>query len=208
MESSLRLKLVSALLIVIMPLVQYLYYVNQYGMKEVRVKSSQSTYNLVYMFMKQLDQTLESTDRQIYNYLSNDPDLKQIDKYDTSSADYMLAKYFAFILHIYESTWNSADYVGVLFHINEFSFQNPYMTIEDNGSKYIAVGASSQFLQLHLQIVSSEEQLLTSLLVFQRTIYLIPLALAIILLTYILLLQNVLIRPMGAVVRLYSSVHW
>ncbi|WP_135554367.1 sensor histidine kinase [Paenibacillus cymbidii] len=312
-KSRLRLKLISALLLVIMPLVAYLYYVNQYGMNEVRVKSSQSTYNLLYMFMKQLDQTLLSADKQVYTYISNDPDLKTIERYGAGTADYMLAKYYAFnrlassmsnmenkasyfiynqpagdltgsqrfqtstesgdmrqavtailaehvpteqwtvvagpggrgLLRMYESTYNSGIYVGVWFHIDEllaplaslalgdgtavlladngqsllkdspelsprtkealldypFSLQAPYYTFDEGRNSYIAVGASSSLLRLQLHIVSEEKQLLTSLLVFQRTIYYIPIVLAVIFLIYILVLQKVLIRPMGEVIR-------
>lgn len=310
-KTYLRTKFIAAFLLVIAPLVGYLYYVNHYGMNEVREKASLSTYYLLNMSVRQIDTMLDTVDWQIYAYLPTDQDLMRLQYLQADSVEYMLAKYFSFnglinrmagsqvetsyfiydkdnrdligtdpfkqssakslrdslletlqnrtlpptwtvtelngehgLLKLFRAGLDSPIYVGVWIEfesiitpltslniesgmpvaisggtiltpesyelsqpsiesLNQFNFspQSPYKLFAEDDIDYVAVGARAARTDLNIFIVSSEQDLLTSLLFFQRTIALIPAAAAILLIGFIFFLQKVLIRPMSELVK-------
>lgn len=95
-KKSLRNRFVFAFLLVIVPLVALLFYINLYGMNTVRTQVSQSNQNLLRVLVDQIDENLLIMDNYLLNIVANDAVLSMIDLYQYGSPEYIMAKY---VLH-------------------------------------------------------------------------------------------------------------
>lgn len=77
--NSIRFKLVVGLLLLTVPTVVLLIYNNGYSVKLVHNKVAESSRNLLMMYMAQIDNNLNDTDRYLTNLIVNDKDLQELE---------------------------------------------------------------------------------------------------------------------------------
>ncbi|MBO9607822.1 MAG: histidine kinase, partial [Paenibacillaceae bacterium] len=93
MLKSLRVKVVLAFLIVVVPLLILTVYINQYGISVVRTKVTQSNTNLLNLYADQIERTLEEANTYVNKLSLGEPDLRSLHLYGLESPEYIYAKY-------------------------------------------------------------------------------------------------------------------
>jgi two-component system sensor histidine kinase YesM len=93
LKMSLRLKVIMAFLIVVVPILCLTVYISIYGISVVRTQVAYSNQNLVKMYANQLDRTIEEVNSYLNKLSSGEPDLRALNLYSLDSPDYILAKY-------------------------------------------------------------------------------------------------------------------
>lgn len=90
--NSIRFKVVAGLLLVTVPLLALLLYSNFYSIRVVHNQVALSNKNLISLYMGQIDDRLEDTDRNLMSLLTSNYDLRSMDM-PNSENEYQLAKH-------------------------------------------------------------------------------------------------------------------
>lgn len=93
-------------------------------------------------------------------------------------------------------------------NVRSVNAYEPYKIIDNgkNDTSFLITDQQSEIEDLSLAIVMPEANLLKSLPLFQRTIYLIPIGLLLILIFYLIFIQRILIQPIRALINGMVSV--
>ncbi|RAP75148.1 sensor histidine kinase [Paenibacillus montanisoli] len=89
--NSIRFKLIVAVLIILVPLISLLIYLSDYAVYVVRNQIAESNYNLVSLYMGQIDNSLDVVDEYLINLMLEDEDGRDLQYFATDSDRYHLA---------------------------------------------------------------------------------------------------------------------
>lgn len=100
------------------------------------------------------------------------------------------------------STFSTQDTLGIINH-NDLDYDNEsYRTVEDikNEGKFMVVADTLENLPISFIAMLPEREVFKNLLVFRRMIFFIPVAGIIVLLLYLVLIRNVLFKPLNKLI--------
>ncbi|MCD9021675.1 sensor histidine kinase [Cohnella silvisoli] len=93
MKKSLRAKFIISFVLIITPLVLFLWYSIYYGRDQIRMQASESNRELLSTSMKQIDDRLADLDLYLVNLMVHNGDIKALSSYPYGNKDYIYSKY-------------------------------------------------------------------------------------------------------------------
>jgi two-component system sensor histidine kinase YesM len=93
MQNSLRVKVILAFMLVVIPILALTVYIGLYSISVVRAQVSQSNHNILNLYAAQIERTLDDVNTYLNKISSVDSDLRALNVYSMDSPDYILAKY-------------------------------------------------------------------------------------------------------------------
>lgn len=129
MGKSLRFKLVTGFLIIIIPLVFFLLFNNLYAISVVREQVSKTNSNLLAQHVKQIDKMFLETNRYLYDLWNNEIDINELNDRVLGTDDYLLTK--KRVVNRFQTDLNNLFLMDSIFLFNVHTQDVTFVTKKD-----------------------------------------------------------------------------